>query len=172
MGQAMTYRLWYAQLDVFDTLRRYLAILSRWTTDAPTRDRLFVSDFYYVNPSLLHLTQMTANARRAFSSLKILRPDQAFLRYPSPPILYNKMAGVQNEAMHNLTGRGLCDVEFAEKGRYRLSDQGRLLAKDLGGSLVLPSEVAVLEFITKDFSAVGTGKGGLRAATGLRRIGT
>jgi hypothetical protein len=59
----MSYRLWYSQLDVFDTIRRYLAILSRWNAEAPTRDRLFVSDFYFASPNLLHHTQMTAEAR-------------------------------------------------------------------------------------------------------------
>jgi hypothetical protein len=77
----VTYRLWYAQLDVFDTLRRYLAILGNWGKEAPSRDRLFISDFYLVNPSLLHLTQMTREARRSFTSLGIPKPDQAFLRY-------------------------------------------------------------------------------------------
>jgi hypothetical protein len=46
------------------------------------------------------------------------------------------------------------------------------LAEDMGERLVLKREVALLEFLTKEFSAVGTGKGGLRAATGLRRVGT
>jgi hypothetical protein len=168
----MNYRLWYAQLDVFDTLRRYLAILSRWNSEPPTRDRLFVSDFYFVNPSLLHNTQMTAEARRAFNALQILKPDQAFINFPSPPILYNKMAGIQNEALHNLTGRGLCDVQIANRGQYRLSTEGRQLAQDMGDRLVLEREEALLEFLTKEFSTVGTGKGGLRTATGLRRVGT
>lgn len=166
------YRLWYAQLDVYDTLRRYLAILSRWTVDSPSRDRLFVSDFYLANPSLLHLTQMTAEARRSFSSLRIPRPDQTFLKYPSPPLLYNKMAGVQGEALHNLIGRGLCDVSLANKDAYRLSAQGHRLITTIGKNLVLPSEEAILTFIANDFSTVGIGKGGLRAATGLRRMGT
>lgn len=48
----MTYRMWYAQLDLIDTARRYLALLSHWKSEAPNRDRLFVSDFYFVNPSL------------------------------------------------------------------------------------------------------------------------
>jgi hypothetical protein len=168
----MSYRLWYAQLDVFDTIRRYLAILSRWNGEPPTRDRLFVSDFYFVNPNLLHHTQMTSEARRAFTSLQIPRPEQSFLNFPSPPILYNKMAGVQNEALHNLTGRGLCDLQLIDRGHYGLSADGRRLAEDMGAHLVLEREETLLEFLTKEFSAVGVGKGGLRAATGLRRVGT
>jgi hypothetical protein len=168
----MNYRIWYAQLDVFDTIRRYLAILNRWTAEPPTRDRLFVSDFYLVNPNLLHRTQMTAEARRTFTSLRIPKPEQAFINFPSPPVLYNKMAGIQNEALHNLTGRGLCDLQLIDRGQYSLSAEGRRLAIDMGARLVLKREEALLEFLTKEFSAVGIGKGGLRAATGLRRMGT
>jgi hypothetical protein len=168
----MSYRLWYSQLDVFDTIRRYLAILSRWNAEPPTRDRLFVSDFYFASPSLLHHTQMTSEARRAFNTLRIPRPDHAFINFPSPPVLYNKMAGVQNEALHNPTGKGLCDVKLIDRGHYQLSADGWRLVEDMGARLVLEREFALLDFLTKEFSAVGTGKGGLRSATGLRRVGT
>lgn len=109
----MSYRQWYAQLDVYDTIRRYLALLVRWKGAAPTRDRLFISDFYLANPSLLHLTHMTADVRRAFNSLKIAKPDQTFLKYPSPPILYGKMGGIQSQALHNLTGKGLLRLDVS-----------------------------------------------------------
>lgn len=168
----MNYRPWYAQLDVFDTLRRYLAILTKWQGASPRRDRLFISDFYLVNPSLLHSTQMSLEARRAFNSLKIPKPDQTFLEYPSPPLLYHKMAGVQALALHNLIGRGLCELRLADKGQFQLSDEGRALAASLGTRLVLPREEAILRFISDEFSAVGTDKGGLRTATGLRRLGS
>src|SRR5262245_35351850 len=147
MGQAMTYRLWYAQLDVFDTIRRYLALLSHWRVEMPGRDRLFVSDFYLVNPSLLHLTHMTLDVRRAFTALGIEKPDQAFLSYPSPPILYSKMAGVQAHALHNLVGKGLFNVELVEKDQYQLSKAGRELASAMGTKLVLSSEEKVLNFL-------------------------
>jgi hypothetical protein len=172
MGQAMTYRLWYAQLDVFDTIRRYLAILSHWNAEAPSRDRLFISDFFLVNPSLLHLTHMTLEVRRAFTSLSIEKPDQTFLSYPSPPILYSKMAGVQAHALHNLVGKGLFDVELVEKDQYQLSKAGRELASGMGATLVLSHEEKVLNFLTTKFASIGKGKGGLRAVTGLRRLGT
>ncbi|MGM4916226.1 ABC-three component system middle component 5 [Tardiphaga sp. 813_E8_N1_3] len=167
----MIIRHWHAQLDIFDTMRRCLAILKNWKMAPPRRDRLFVSDFYLVNPSLLHLTQMSLEARRAFNSLKIPRPDEAFLEYPSPPLLYNKMAGTQTLAIQNLVGRGLCDLILADKGQYQLTEMGKELAASLGDRLVLGREHAVLRFITDEFASVGTDKGGLRSATGLRRIG-
>lgn len=168
----MNIRRWHAQLDVFDTMRRCLAILKNWKLTAPRRDRLFVSDFYLVNPSLLHLTQMSLEARRAFNSLKIPRPDEAFLEYPSPPLLYNKMAGTQTLAIQNLVGRGLCDLILANKGQYQLTDIGEELATSLGDRLVLGRELNVLQFIINEFATVGTDRGGLRSATGLRRLGT
>lgn len=168
----MKIRQWHAQLDIFDTMRRQLAILKNWRSTAPRRDRLFISDFYLVNPSLLHLTQMSLDARRAFNSLRIPRPDDAFLRYPSPPLLYNKMAGTQTLALQNLVGRGLCDLILADKGQYGLTVIGEELAASLGDHLVLSREQNVLRFITNEFATVGTDKGGLRSATGLRRIGT
>ena len=63
-------------------------------------------------------------------------------------------------------------MSLANRGQYQLSVQGRELAEAMGSNLVLPRERAILDFIARDFSSVGTGKGGLRAATGLRRIGT
>jgi hypothetical protein len=168
----MKIRHWHAQLDIFDTMRRCLAILKNWNSTAPRRDRLFISDFYLVNPSLLHLTQMSLDARRVFNSLKIPRPDEAFLEYPSPPLLYNKMAGTQTLAIQNLIGRGLCDLALADKGHYQLTGLGEELAASLGERLVLDRERGVIRFITNEFATVGTDKGGLRSATGLRRIGT
>jgi hypothetical protein len=173
MGQAMIYRQWYAQLDVFDTIRRYLALLDNWKVEAaPSRDRLFISDFYLVNPCMLHLTHMTSEVRRAFTSLRIGRPEQSFLKYPSAPILYSKMAGIQAQALHNLVGKGLFNLELVNKDQYRLSASGRSLASGMGERLILPGEEAVLKFVTTEFASIGQGKGGLRAVTGLRRLGT
>ena len=168
----MTYRQWYAQLDVYDTIRRYLALLNSWKGTAPSRDRLFISDFYLANPCLLHLTHMTSEVRRAFSSLKIVKPDQSFLKYPSPPMLYGKMAGIQSQALHNLVGKGLFNVELVDKDQYSLSATGNGLAKGMRDRLVLPGEEGVLNFLTTEFASIGQGKGGLRAVTGLRRLGT
>ncbi|WP_146211840.1 ABC-three component system middle component 5 [Mesorhizobium loti] len=168
----MTYRLWYAQLDVVDTARRYLALLANWSDEAPTRDRLFVSDFYFVNPSLLHLTQMTLDVRRSFAALRVPKPDETFIQLPSPQILYSKMGGIQAQALHNLVGKGLVDVGLVNNDRYQLSNEGLALAEWLGPQLVLPNEKPILKFLIADFTTIGRGKRGLREMTGLRRVGT
>jgi hypothetical protein len=169
----MNYRQWYAQLDMFDTIRRYLALLDAWKPKAaPSRDRLYISDFYLANPSLLYLTHMTSEVRRTFTLLGIKRPERAFLKYPSSPILYGKMAGIQAQALHSLVGKGLFGVELVNNDRYRLSISGREIALGMGERLVLPGEEPVLKFLTTEFASIGQGKGGLRAVTGLRRLGT
>jgi hypothetical protein len=168
----MNYRQWYAQLDLFDTARRYLALLENWHGQPPSRDRLFVSDFYLVNPSLLHLTHMTVDVRRVFTSLKIVKPEQSFVKHPSSPILYSKMAGIQSQALYNLIGKGLLDVALVDKDQYRLSALGQDIAKAMKDHLVLPYEAGIIKFITTEFASIGQGKGGLRSVTGLRRVGT
>lgn len=168
----MSYRLWYSQLDVFDTARRYLAILSRWSMEAPDRDRLFVSDFYLANPSLLHQTHMSADVRRAFNELKVPKPNDCFLKYPSPPILYSRMGGIQVQALHNLVGKGLFKIALVDRDQYQLSLEGQRIVSELGSQLILPGEGPVLEFLTTAFNTIGNGKGGLRSVTGLRRMGT
>jgi hypothetical protein len=167
----MKYRHWHAQLDVFDAVRRYLALMSRWTGTAPNRERLFISDFYLVNPSLLHKIQMTSDVRKAFNALRIAKPEQQFVRLPPPAVLFHKMSGVQIEALHNLIGRGLCDVELVNEGRYALSKEGVNLSRRLSSALVLPREEPVIGFLTKEFLEIGAGDGSLRASTGLRRVG-
>lgn len=167
----MKYRQWYAQLDVFDTVRRYTALLSCWTGKAPNRERLFISDFYLVNPSLLHKTHMTSEVRKAFNDLRISRPEDQFVRLPPPLVLYHKMAGVQTEALHNLIGRGLCDVALVNQGQYTLSEEGIHFAERLSSVLVLPREEPVIRFLAKEFIKIGSGNGSLRASTGLRRVG-
>ncbi len=80
--------LWYAQLDVYDTLRRCLLLLSIWQEGCRGRERLFISDFYLANPALLHRTRMTLVARRDFSELALPRED--FVEYPPLPSFMNE----------------------------------------------------------------------------------
>lgn len=168
----MKYRLWYAHLDIFDTVRRYVALMNNWKLDPPSRDRLFISDFYLVSPSLLHLTHMTLEVRREFNLLKVPKPDQCFIKYPAPAVLYNKMAGVQEQALHNIVGKGLLDVNLVDKGQFRLSAKGRNFAMDMAEKLIVHGEMEIIQFLTSEFVSIGAGKNGLRAVTGLRRLGT
>lgn len=158
--------LWYAQLDVYDTVRRYLLLLSVWQDGCQGRERLFVSDFYLANPSLLHRTRMTQHARREFGQLKL--PKFEFIEYPPAPVLFERMSGVQMEALQNLIGRGLMDLAKLHDGTLTLSDLGRNAVART--SFATETEVIVARFLTTSFLEIGLEVGGLRSATGLRRI--
>jgi hypothetical protein len=67
----MIVRQWYAQLDVFDTIRRYLALLNTGRCGrAVPGARLFISDFYLINHSSSAPNAHDFRCRRAFTSLK------------------------------------------------------------------------------------------------------
>ena len=143
----MSLRLWYPQLDVYDTVRRMLGLLNAWSGDTLTPERLYISDFYLANPELLHRTHMLNEVRRDFQELAIPKPDKAFLSYPSPQMLFAKMEPVQKEALRTLVGKGFIALTSGER---------RLIG-----------------FLTSSFARIGAGSPGeLRLATGLRRPGT
>lgn len=167
----MSYRLWHAQFDVYDTIRRYLILLAQWPGEAPTRERLFVTDFYLCSPTLLHKSRMTGGVRDAFRQLHVPKEPDQFMRYPAPPLLFERMSGVQNEALANLAGRELVDVPLLEIGQVGLSPAGRILFDRLGKVIVDAREDNLIVFLTTRFTDVGKEVGGLRSVTGLRRVG-
>jgi hypothetical protein len=71
----MTGRLWYPQLDIYDSIRRMAGLLSLWPSKSlPSVERLYIADFYLANPPLLHKTHMPNDVRKKFTSLNILKP--------------------------------------------------------------------------------------------------
>jgi hypothetical protein len=168
----MKFRAWYPQLDVYDAIRRMASIIARWSGDITTQDRLYVTDFYLANPPLLHHTHMPAQVRRAFNEVGVARPERAFLSYPSAPILYHQMEPVQREALQNLVGKGFIDLERLAAGKVAASQTARGFGLDLLSTYTTDEERRILGFLVGPFSTIGEGHpGGLRAATGLRRIG-
>jgi AAA domain len=109
-------RLWYPQLDVYDAIRRMSVILARWKYDPPSVERMYIVDFYFANPSLLHSTSLPQDVRTAFNALRICRPEKLFVSLPSAPILFHKMAEVQRQAIRGLAGKGLVDSDAISKG--------------------------------------------------------
>lgn len=166
----MNPRLWYPQLDAYDTIRRMLALLIAWTEQDLTPERLYISDFYLANPPLLHRTHMPSDIRKEFQALSISKPEKSFLSFPSPQMLFAKMEPVQKEALRTLVGKGFVVLEALRAGKIvadeKLAEIGDMIA-------VSTDERRVVSFLTSGFARIGAGvPGDLRLATGLRRPGT
>jgi hypothetical protein len=102
----MSGRLWYPQLDIYDAVRRMAGLLLFWNPAAlPSQERLYIADFYFANPPLLHKTHMTSDVRKDFNSLGIPRPEKSFVNYPTAPLLFQKMEEVQKQGFRTLTGK-------------------------------------------------------------------
>lgn len=167
----MSVRLWYPQLDVYDAVRRMAALLSSWKLRAPARERLYIVDFFFANPPLLHHTHMPDQVRRAFNELKVVRPEKSFLSYPSAPILFQKMSEVQRQALQTLIGKGLINLDALSNGIVEPSITGGELFRERMIQLVPDAEKPLLEFLTGKFAAIGDDDIlGLRRSTGLRRL--
>lgn len=163
----MISRLWYPQLDVFDTVRR-IAIIAQQFDESAGIERIFIVDFFLANPPLLHRTSMSADVRRKFNELKIPRPEKVFISYPSAPILFHKMESIQKEALTALSSKGLLDLEKLKSGIVEITEQGKLLfpIKTMSSDL----EQTLSWFLAKDFAdRKEVGNFDLRRRTGLRR---
>ena len=170
VGRAMNFRLWYPQLDVYDGIRRCVCLLEYWKGPAPSLERLFIYDFFFANPPLLHRTQMTRHIRDEFNQLGIPRPESTFLSYPSAPILFHGMAPIQKQAIQTLTGKGLLERDDLRRGKAVLSNGGKQFGANISG-LLTADESPVLEFLVSSFAKIGREDiAVLRRSTGLRRV--
>ena len=166
----MNTRLWYPQLDVYDTIRRMLGLLIAWPEQDLTAERLYISDFYLANPPLLHRTHMPSEIRKEFHALSIVKPDKGFLSFPSPQMLFAKMEPVQKEELRTLVGKGFVALDALRAGKIVADEK----LGQVGDMVVMSSdERRIVDFLTSGFARIGAGvPGDLRLATGLRRPGT
>ena len=165
-------RLWYPQLDAYDAIRRMASLLAIWGDDVPpSPERLYISDFYLANPPLLHLTHMSREVRDRFNLLGIRRPEKSFVSYPSPPMLFQKMAEVQREAFRTLTGKGLIDLDRLERGIVAPSAAGAQIFPERFLPLLGDDERGAATFLAQTFSQDDQDMAALRRNTGLRRTG-
>lgn len=167
----MKARLWYPQLDVYDTVRRLALLLSAWRNSPPVLERLYIADFYLANPPLLYKTSMPNDVRSEFQKLALPRPEKTFLSYPTAPILFHKMEPIQKKAFQTLIGRGVVDVASARNGIAKLTSRGETFVdQELGDSLAA-KENDLISFLTAQFAILGEdGTKELRRRTGLRRL--
>ncbi|MDY0884686.1 ABC-three component system middle component 5 [Dongia soli] len=166
----MNFRLWYPQLDVYDTVRRMSCLLAAWRRDASGVERFYILDFFLSAPCLLHNTHMPSDTRQHFRSLNIERPNKGFLAYPASPILFSKMESVQKSAMQTMIGKGLIDIDAFKIGIISPSLSGKDFCLNMHHLHSTDSERNVIIFLVEHFSKIGSdGPIGLRNATGLRR---
>ena len=165
----MTGRLWYPQLDVYDCVRRLSALISAYPT-APGVERLCIADFYLANPPLLHWSKMNKEVRQAFTALAIARPQQSFLTYPAPSLLFGKMEPVQKEALRAMGGKGLISIKQFQRGVAEFTEFGHNTFIRVLAGKVASGEKDLVRFLTKEFAVNSEpGSVGLRTSTGLRR---
>lgn len=165
----MNDRLWYPQLDAYDCVRRFGALILAYR-DAPGIERLCIADFYLASPPLLHGSKMKLETRRRFVALRIPRPQSTFLAYPAPALLFGKMEPVQKEALRAMGGKGLLSIKDLQRGVASLTEGGRGVFAAALTETVGTDERELIRFLAEDFAATsGVSPEDLRASTGLRR---
>lgn len=125
--------------------------------------------FFLATPELLHKTTMKADDRKKFMELKIIRPEKSFISYPSAPLLFHKMEGIQKEAINTLSARGLISIEKYKQGYLELTGFGRSVFDP--HRMSTEQELSMSYFITHFFAnEEEIANYNLRRRTGLRRI--
>ena len=165
----MNARLWYPQLDVYDCVRRIGALVAAYA-EAPGVERLCIADFYLANPPLLHWCKMSREVRRAFSALGIARPQNAFLQYPAPGLLFGKMEPVQKEALRAMGGKGLLSMGELQRGVAVFTPAGAERFTTGTAARLVAGEERLVRFLSAEFAAnAEAGALNLRRSSGLRR---
>ncbi|MCA9129807.1 MAG: hypothetical protein KDB22_22125 [Planctomycetales bacterium] len=166
----MSVRVWYPQLDVYDTVRRVGLLLSAWQENPPSVERLLIADFYLANPPLIHKATMPEKVREHFRELQIPKPEKTFLSYPAAPILFHKMAPIQEKALQALIGKRMVSASDMRRGIARLSDFGQSFIDEKLLSASTSTERELVVFLTTSFAVIGPDDiNELRRRTGLRR---
>ena len=164
----MTARLWYPQLDIYDTVRR-IALALQYFSDAPGKERLRIVDFYLANPQLIHYTSMCREVRNSFRALKIERPDKAFISYPSPQLLFSKMGPIQNDAIVEMYSKELLSRRDYENGYMKPTKLCSLLYPI--HTMATTGELKICDFLVNQFASKSEVSNiDLRKRTGLRKV--
>jgi len=167
----MMTRVWYPQLDIYHAIRRVAALLYFWEKSTAPLERLYISDFYFANPPLLHSVHMPADVRATFKDLEIQKPEKSFLTYPTPSILLHKMESIQKKAVQAMAARNLLSSDALHEGNASLSCSGEEFAESRVVGGLSERDIKVIEFLARSFSQISEGDSvDLRKRTGLRRM--
>ncbi|WP_153003438.1 ABC-three component system middle component 5 [Thiomicrospira sp. WB1] len=164
-------RIWYPQLDIYHAIRRIAALLYFWEKKTAPLERLYIFDFYFANPPLLHNVHMPADVRETFKELVIQKPEKTFLTYPTPSILFHKMESIQKKAVQAMVAKNLLSSEALHKGKASLSSLGEEFVESRVVGRLSEKDAKLIEFLARSFSQVAEGDSvDLRKRTGLRRM--
>lgn len=167
----MLTRIWYPQLDIYHTIRRIAALLYFWEKNTAPLERLYISDFYFANPPLLHSVRMPAAVRASFKALEIQKPENSFLTYPTPSILFHKMESIQKKALQAMVAKDLLDSKTLHNGEASLSSLGEEFTESRVMAGLSEKDTKLIKFLAKSFSQISEGDSvDLRKRTGLRRM--
>lgn len=165
----MEFRLWYPQLDVYDAIRRIALLLTKTEKNSLPLERLYICDFYFSNPALLHSVNMTQGTRSKFYELEIRHPSKEFISLPSAPILYQRMEEIQKSAIRTLAGKDLIDQSGIANSVVTLTQIGVELGLRFSEQ-IQQKDRRLLSFLTSLFAKMDEGNiKMLRRRTGLRR---
>ena len=167
----MMSRIWYPQLDIYHAIRRISTLLYFWEGKTTSLERLYISDFYLANPPLLHSVHMPSTIRDAFRELGVQKPEKSFLTYPTPSILFHKMAPIQKKALQAMVAKGILDSNKLQQGMVSLSDFGEQFSEEQVTSRMSQKESKLIDFLTSEFNKISEDDTtALRKRTGLRRM--
>lgn len=163
--------MWFPQLDAFDAMRRMGLLLMNWQNKPIVKEHLYILDFYFCSPSLLHNCRMTKDTRKEFNALNIQRPRMEFIDYPTEQILYNKMISVQESALNSLFAKNILLIDLFEDGYVSITESGKKLFQENERKLTSIKSNLLIEFLVGSFSIDAIQDiNSLKEKCGLRRV--
>jgi len=167
----MTYRLWYPQLDVYDSMRRLCLLLGELKDKPLIPERLYIADFFLASPPLLHKTSMPQEIRNCFHAIQIMKPEKAFLDFPPAKILFNQMEPLQIKALSTLLSKEIVSEDSGKTGEIQLTENGQKLISGKHDQIKTEEEASLLPFLCHQFIKMDDGDiSSFRNRTGLRRL--
>jgi len=146
-------RIWHASRDPYHCAFRYLRLLLAETGSIEI-ERLRILDMFLLYPSLLHRTSMPKDVKDSFRKLGIEKPEDIFMRLPSPASVFQDLRVYQNSAIAHLAARGLITAENLKRGAAKIS-QVNIPATLLGKAMAKNQDDGGLTaFLVGQFSTI------------------
>ena len=122
-------RIWHVSRDPYHCAFRLLRLLVA-KDESLDVERLRILDMFLMYPSLLYRSSMPRAVKDSFRELGIKKPEDIFIRLPSPASVFQDLRLYQNSAITQLVARGLIDAEAFKQSIMKL------LAKEVPAELL------------------------------------